>query len=149
MIVDLVNAAFVQSMKQVDSHRNFLRLIKSELYMAEIRQNGPLTDEQQAGVLKKILKSNEETLGLLSSDDSRYKSLVEENNLLNKFLPKVASNEEIKAALASVVEQIKSAKSDGQATGIAMKTLKEAKVACEGNTVKNIVAEWRHQTGDN
>jgi uncharacterized protein YqeY len=147
MIADLVNEALAKSMKQADEmlvkHRNFLRLVKGELQMAEVRQNKPLTDEQQAGVLKKILKGNEETLAVLPADDARCDSLTEENKLLNSFLPKVASNEEIKAALAGVVEQIKAAKNDGQATGIAMKTLKEAKIGCEGNIVKDIVSELR------
>lgn len=148
MITDLVNDALAKSMKQADpmlvKHRNFLRLVKGELQMAEVRQNKPLTDEQQAGVLKKILKGNEETLAVLPADDARYESLVEENTLLNKFLPQVASNEEIMAALAGIIDQIKAAKNDGQATGVAMKTLKEAKVVCEGGTVKDIVAGLRN-----
>lgn len=148
MITDLVNDALAKSMKQADSmlvkHRNFLRLVKGELQMAEVRQNKPLTDEQQAGVLKKILKGNEETLGILNADDERAQILQEENTLLNGFLPQVASNEEIKTALAGVIEQIKAAKNDGQATGIAMKTLKEAKLVCDGGTVKDIVVGLRN-----
>ena len=113
--------------------------------MAEVRQNKPLTEEQEANVLKKMLKSNEETLGLLGvrADDARYVALLEENEILKRFLPTIASIEDVKAALVPVLDQIKLAKSDGQATGIAMKTIKEVKLACDGNTVKEIVAELR------
>lgn len=155
MITDLVNDALAKSMKQADSmlvkHRNFLRLIKGELQMAEVRQNKPLTDEQQAGVLKKILKSNEETIDTLANQyevsggaDPRVLPLIEENNLIRGFLPKEATPEEIIAALASVTEQIKNAKNDGQATGVAMKTLKEVKLVVDGNIVKDIVAGLRN-----
>ena len=143
MILTKVEDAIKASMKGDASHRNFLRLIKGELQMAEVRQNKSLTEEQEGNVLKKILKNNEETLGLLPADDARYVTLLEENEILKGLLPAVASIEDVKAALAPVLDQIKSAKSDGQATGVAMKTLKEAKLACDGNTVKEIVAELR------
>lgn len=145
MILAKVEDAIKISMKGNATHRNFLRLIKGELQMAEVRQNKPLTEEQEANVLKKMLKSNEETLGLLGvrADDARYVALLEENEILKRFLPTIASIEDVKAALVPVLDQIKLAKSDGQATGIAMKTIKEVKLACDGNTVKEIVAELR------
>lgn len=147
MIIDLVNEAITKSMRHADEqlvkHRAFLRFIKGELQMAETRQNKALTDEQQSNVLKKILKSNEETLATLATTDDRFVALTEENALLNGLLPNLASNDEIKAALTVVLEQIKAAKNEGQAMGLAMKTLKEAKVICEGNTVKEIVNEMR------
>ena len=143
MILNKVEEAIKISMKGDATHRNFLRLIKGELQMTEVRQNKPLTEEQEANVLKKMLKNNDETLGLLPADDARYAVLIEENEILKGLLPAVASIEDVKAALAPVLDQIKLAKSDGQATGVAMKTLKEAKLACDGNIVKEIVAELR------
>ena len=145
MILAKVEDAIQISMKGNATHRNFLRLIKSELQTAEARQNKSLTEEQEANILKKMLKSNEETLGLLGvrADDARYVALLEENEILKAFLPIIASIEDVKAALAPVLDQIKSAKSDGQAIGIAMKTLKEVKLVIDGNIVKEIVAELR------
>lgn len=150
MILAKVEDAIKVSMKGDATHRNFLRLVKGELQMAEVRQNKPLTEEQESNVLKKILKSNEETLDILinlkevsGGPDPRTAAIIEENKILKEFLPAVASIEDVKAALASVLDQIKSAKNDGQATGVAMKTLKEAKLTCDGNTVKEIVAELR------
>lgn len=150
MILDKVEDAIKVSMKGDATHRNFLRLVKGELQMAEVRQNKPLTEEQASNVLKKILKSNEETLGILANrnevsggPDPRAAAIIQENEILKGLLPAVASIEDVKAALASVLDQIKSAKNDGQATGVAMKMLKEAKLTCDGNTVKEIVAELR------
>lgn len=150
MILDKVEDAIKVSMKGDATHRNFLRLVKGELQMAEVRQNKPLTEEQASNVLKKILKSNEETLGILANrnevsggPDPRAAAIIQENEILKGLLPAIASIEDVKAALASVLDQIKSAKNDGQATGVAMKMLKEAKLTCDGNTVKEIVAELR------
>lgn len=146
MIIDQINEAITKSMKQADAkHRGFLRLIKGDLQMAETRQNKPLTDEQQSNVLKKILKGNEETIAALNEDDPRVAVLEEENKLLNSFLPQLASTDEILQVLKDVLSQIQAAKNDGQAMGLAMKTLKEAKIACEGEQVKSIVSEIRGQ----
>jgi len=150
MILNNVNEAIEKSMKQAADnpllvkHRNFLRLIKGELQTVEVRQNKPLTEEQCAGVLKKILKSNEETINTLK-DDPRVAPLLEENELIRGFLPYEANDEEILAALSGVIEQIKAAVKDGAAIGVAMKTLKEAKMTCDGNAVKEIVAKLRQQ----
>jgi hypothetical protein len=45
--------------------------------------------------------------------------------------------------LASKVDELKLAKSDGQATGIAMKFFKEAKLLVDGNTVTEVVKSIR------
>lgn len=147
MILNQVEEAIKNSMKADNAtHRNFLRLIKGELQMAEVRQNKPLTAEQEANVLKKILKSNEETSALLPAEDVRLTALKEENEILKGFLPTTASDEEIKVILATVIDQIKAAKSDGQATGVAMKAIKESKLAVDGNAIKALVATLRSES---
>ena len=59
----------------------------------------------------------------------------QEIEILGSYLPKSLSPDEIAAALAPVLEQIKAAGNDGQATGIAMKQLKSVGAVVNGKDV--------------
>lgn len=114
--------------------RDVLRLALGEIQTAEARKNSPLTDEEAAAVVRKLIKSNEETLGLAASV-AQGATLREEIDTLASLLPKPLSVEEIVAALSSEHAAIKAAKSDGQATGLAMKHLRASGKAVSGNEV--------------
>jgi uncharacterized protein YqeY len=69
--------------------------------------------------------------------------LRRENEILDGFLPRLLTKEEIKNHLNSVATEIMSAKSDGQATGVAVGVFKKAGLAVDGSDVSEIVKKMR------
>ncbi|HVJ90798.1 MAG TPA: GatB/YqeY domain-containing protein, partial [Labilithrix sp.] len=124
MLIDDIKSRIAGAMKAGDAvARDVLRLALGEIQTLEARKNAPASDDEAAAAVRKLIKSNEETLGL-TNEGERAAVLRREIELLSELLPKRLSVEEIVAALASQHDSIKAAKNDGQATGIAMKHLK-------------------------
>ena len=143
MLVDDIKKQITGAMKSGDVvARDVLRLALGEIQTAEARKNAPATEEDAANAVRKLIKSNEETLGL-TSDGERATTLRREIEVLSALLPKQLSVEDIVAALASEHDAIKAAKSDGQATGVAMKHLKASGAAVSGNDVGVAVKKIR------
>ena len=134
-----INAASFKS-----TEKDILKLVLGECQAVPVAEMGKMTDEKGNGIIKKLIKSNEETLGYLSKDDDRRSKLEEENEILAAFLPSYWSAEKIQAEFLNhespLCESITNAKSDGQATGIAMKHLQSINAPVEGQTVKEVVA---------
>lgn len=142
MLIDEVRKRVTQAMRARDAQtRDTLRVALGELQSAESRQ-GALTDEQGHGVIRKMVKSNEETLAL-TQDAAARERLERENEILSDLLPRTLSVEEIERALGPVEDQIKAASNDGQATGVAMKHLKSSGAAVEGKDVAQAVERLR------
>ena len=93
--------------------------------------------------MRKLLKSNEETLGLTPADDARGPALRREIEVLASLLPKSMSVEQIAEALVAVADAIRAAKSDGQAMGVAMKHLKAAGAVAAAADVQQAVKQVR------
>ncbi len=143
MLVDDIKKQITGAMKSGDVvARDVLRLALGEIQTAEARKNAPATEEDAANAVRKLIKSNEETLGL-TTDGERATTLRREIEVLSALLPKQLSVDDIVAALASEHEAIKAAKSDGQATGVAMKHLKASGAAVSGNDVGAAVKKIR------
>jgi uncharacterized protein YqeY len=131
MFVERLKAEIAQATKGRDViARDVLRLAFGEIQTAEARGGGPLSDDAAAAIVRKLVKSNEETLA--SADGERAAALRREIEVLSALLPKGLSVEEIVAALAGQADAIKAAKNDGQATGIAMKHLKATGATFDG-----------------
>lgn len=109
--------------------------------------SGKVSDEQGLGIVKSMIKNNvEKVLVHLKEDDPRHAVIVEENKILASLLPTYLTVDEVKELLAkydSMVSDLKAAKSEGQATGIAMKYLKSVNAQVEGDTVKQAVQQLR------
>lgn len=135
MILEALKARITQAMKAKDEvARDVLRLAASEIQKVEASSGKPTTDEDAIVVLRKLVKSNEETLAL-SGEGARADALRREIEVMTSLLPKTMSVDEIVEALAPVKEAILAAKSDGQATGVAMKHMKGTGATFEGNDV--------------
>jgi uncharacterized protein YqeY len=122
--------------------KEILRVVRGELDTAESRSDGPLSQEESERIVRKIIKNNEETLSHMQ-DDAERSTLIREVEILSSLLPKMPSVDELKAHLAAVLEQIRAAGNDGQATGVAMKHLKTVGVASDGKTVGAAVKALR------
>jgi uncharacterized protein YqeY len=124
-LIDTLRKKALEAMKAKDTvAATILRLAQSEVAAAELRANKALTGEEGFAVLRKLVKSNEETLAATTGDAERAATLTRENQVLTELLPKGLSAAEIEALLAPVADAIRAAPSDGQATGVAMKHLK-------------------------
>lgn len=121
--------------------RNVLKVL-----LGEIQQKASVTDEQVFAIVKRMVSDNtEKVLPFLKPDDPRYAALVEENKILSELLPQYWSAEEIhnRILVDGLVDLVKGAKSDGQATGVVMGHLKKISAPVEGNTVKEVVVKIR------
>lgn len=142
MILDDVRKRMTQAMRDKDTlTRDVMRVILGELQAHETRA-GSITDEQGHGIVRKLMKSNEETMGL-AKDPAVADKLRQENAILTALLPKTMSVDEIVAALAPVADAVKAAGNDGQATGVAMKHLKSTGAVAQGSDVSLAVKKLR------
>jgi len=149
-MLQAMKAQMVLAMKAKNvTERDILRLVIGEVQSAEAKQNKSFTDEQIESVIRKQIKSNDEALTFVQAGDERHTKLLDENVILNKLLPATLSQEEIEAFFLNSdgpeFEQIRDAKNDGQATGIAMKALKAADQKVLGDDVKAIIAKIRSE----
>ena len=142
MFVDTLKAAITQAVKDKDATaRDVLRLALGEIQMAEVRGGRAPTDDEATAIVKKLVKSNEETLALTSDD--RADTLRREIAVLSSLLPKSLIVDQIVEALASQAEALRTAKNDGPATGMAMKHLKTSGAVFDGKDVGEAVKKLR------
>ncbi len=145
-IVDEIKKQTTQAMKDKDEvAKNILRLALGEIQTAEARSNRPATDEEATAIVRKLVKSNEETLAAAGEAGPAEQAAIlrREIALLTRLLPATLSVAQIEEALASQREALRAAKSDGQATGIAMKHLKATGAAFDGTDVAAAVKALR------
>jgi uncharacterized protein YqeY len=143
MLIDQIKARMFQAIKSgALVEKEILRVAMGEITTEAARPGRLGTDEETLAILRKLVKSNEETLAS-TTDPERRAVLNQENEILGTYLPKSLGPEEILAALAPVLEQIKAAGNDGQATGIAMKQLKSTGAVVNGKDVGVAIKELR------
>jgi uncharacterized protein YqeY len=144
MLLDEIKARMTRALRERDDVvRNILGLAVGEIQTGEARANRPLNDEESNAVVRKLLKSNEETLSLTPADDPRAVVLRREIEVLASLLPKSMSLAQVVEALAPVGDAIRAAKSDGQAMGVAMKHLKAAGAVVGAPDVQQAVKQVR------
>ncbi|MEO8876965.1 MAG: GatB/YqeY domain-containing protein [Polyangiaceae bacterium] len=143
MLLDVIKERAKKAMIEKDSvARDILRLAQGEIQTIEARNEKAVTDDEAAAVVRKLIKSNQET-SANSEDVEQKKILALEISTLESLLPKSMSHDEILAALAPVYAAIKEAKTDGQATGVAMKQLKQSGANASGIEVTAVVKALR------
>lgn len=139
MLIDDVKAAMFAAMKA----GNVLEKEVLRTALGDATSTGEKPDDpQMMAVLKKLVKSNEETLAA-ATDPSAKDKLHQELAILRRFLPSGLSVEQIQAALAPVADAIMGASAEGPATGIAMKHLKAQGATVEGKDVTLAVRQLR------
>ena len=142
MLIDDIKRRIAQAMKAGDTvEKEVLRVALGEIQTADAR-GASGGDEASAAVLRKLVKSNQETLALAHDDDTKS-ALLREIAVLESLLPKTPGVEELVAALAASRDAIRAAANDGAATGVAMKALKAAGVAASGKDVAEAVKRLR------
>ena len=142
-LVDQIKARMFQAMKAGNVvEKEILRVAMGELTTDAAREGRKGDDAEAQAILKKLVKSNEESFEA-SQDEAQKATLRAEIEVLNAFLPKALGVPEIVAALAPVTEAVKTAGNDGQATGVAMKHLKSLGAVVNGKDVSAAVRQLR------
>ncbi len=142
MLVDEIKQRLMAAMKAKNvTEREILRVALGEIQTIEAR-TGTMSDQDAGAIVKKLVKSNQETLQVTESAEQRA-TLEQEIGILESLLPKTMDVDTIVGALAPVLVQIKAAGNDGQATGVAMKHLKATGAAVDGKNVAAAVKRIR------
>lgn len=142
MLVDEIKRRITAAMKAGNTiEKDILRLAYGEVQTAEARGTA-VSDESVAAIVRKLIKSNEETIAA-TADGEAKRVLVEENVVLASLLPRSMSVADIVEALSAVRDTIKAAGNDGQATGAAMKHLKASSAVVNGKDVTEAVKQIR------
>lgn len=143
MLIDEVKKQITQAMRDKDAERrDLLKVVLGELQTAGARLSEALPDAEAERIVRKMVKSNQEMLEL-SKDPQVAEKMTREIAVLETLLPKTLSVDEIVEALGPVVDAVRAAGNDGQATGVAMKHLKSSGASVEGKDVGQAVKQLR------
>ena len=142
-LLESIKKEVIAAMKAKDTvAKEVLRVAQGDIEMHHTRTGEHMTDDQAQKVVRKLIKSNEETLEH-TTDDAAVEKLKKEIAILEALLPRTLGVDEIVAALAPVEADIQAAGNDGQATGVAMKHLKLQGLVVEGKDVSAAVKQIR------
>jgi uncharacterized protein YqeY len=142
-LVETIRARVKDAMKaRRDVEKTVLRVALGEVQSEEVRRGSSLDDGEVAKILRKLVKSNRETIAV-TEDAARKAELEEEVVVLESLLPKRLTEDEVVDALGPVADDIRGAKADGPAMGIAMKHLKSTGAAVDGKVVNAAVRKLR------
>jgi uncharacterized protein YqeY len=143
MLLDAIKARMFKAMKAGNTvEKEILRVAVGEITTDAAREGRKGDDEEAQAILRKLMKSNDESIAA-SEDSAKKATLEEENRILSDFLPKSLDVEAIVAALAPVADAVKAAGNEGQATGVAMKHLKSSGAVVQGKDVAQAVKRLR------
>lgn len=123
--------------------RDTLRTVLGEAQAEAVRRKTETTDEVVLGVVRKGVAGLKETIPLAKKDGRDTTQQEAELALLESLLPKAWDREAVAAALAAHRDDLRAAKSDGQAMGVAMKVLKAQGATTNPDDVKAAVAAAR------
>ncbi|RLB53851.1 MAG: hypothetical protein DRI90_20785 [Deltaproteobacteria bacterium] len=143
MLSDEIKARMMAAMKAKKVvEKEVLSVALGEIQTEQARSGEAMKDDGVEKILRKLVKSNRETIAV-TEDEARATTLTEEVAILEALLPQTLDESQIIAALAPVAEDIKAAAADGPATGVAMKHLKSEGAAVDGKTVALAVKKMR------
>lgn len=142
-LLEQIKARMFQAMKSGNIvEREILKVAMGEITTDAARPGKKGDDVETQVILKKLVKSNEETLQA-TQDEAQKAQLLAEIDVLKQFLPQSLGVPEIVAVLAPVADAVKAAGNDGQATGVAMKHLKTLGADVNGKDVTAAVRQLR------
>lgn len=143
MLKDQMRAQIRDAMKGGRTlERTILKVALGEIETAESRTGTDLPEADAIKIVRKLVKSNEEFVAA-TDDEATKTKLLAEIEVLDALLPQSLDVAAITAALADVVDDIKAAKADGPAMGVAMRTLKASGAVVESKDVNAAVRAIR------
>jgi len=143
MLLEAIKAQMFKAMKAGSIvEKEILRVAVGEITTDRVREGRKGDDEEAQGILRKLIKSNQESISA-GLDAEKRAVLEQENDVLAGFLPKSLTVAEIVTALSSVRDAVRAAGNDGQAMGVAMKHLKASGLSAGGKDVAEAVKQLR------
>src|SRR5262249_34692815 len=116
--------------------KNVLRVVMGEVSTRKARTGKEPADTEVHAIIRSIISNNNETRKELEqrgqTSHEAYPRLGQENGYLETLLPKTLDQAAIQKELQPIAAELRSAKNDGQATGLAMKHLKQKGLAVLG-----------------
>src|SRR5438477_12976366 len=116
MLHDNINNAVKEAMKAKEERKlSTLRMVNSTIKNADIDARGqgkpPLSDADLLGLFQKMIKQRQESVELYDKGGRAELAAQEreEIEIITHYLPKQMSEDEVKAAIASVIAETKAA----------------------------------------
>ena len=138
-MIEMLRTKIAEAMKAGrKTEMGILRVLLGELQSKDITDDAPARK-----VVRTLMQNNQEAIRISGEamKPEQREQLELENKVLQAYLPNYLSKDEIKVALQPMLQAIKEARNEGQATGFAIRYLKDRPV--DGTTVKEAVAELR------
>ena len=130
-----------------DLARDLLRVILGEVSTRKARTGQEPRDEEIHAIIRSLITNNNETRKELEqrgqTSHEAHARLGRENAYLETLLPTTLDQAAILRELQPIAAELKAAKNDGQATGLAMKHLKPKGLAVLGEDVAAAVKQLR------
>ncbi len=106
--IDVVRAAMVEAMKAKDKARkDSLSMLLSALKNAQIDKREPLTEDEENAIVKKEIKSTQETYDLAPADRQDIREEAAARIAVYKeFAPEDMSEDQIREVIASVLAEL-------------------------------------------
>ena len=145
--IDVVRAAMVEAMKAKDKARkDSLSLLLSALKNAQIDKREPLTEDEENAVVKKEIKSTQETYDLAPADRDDIRSEAAARIAVYKeFAPEDMSVEQIREVIAAVLSELGLENPTPKDKGAIMKVLMpRVKGKADGKMVNETLAGMLH-----
>jgi uncharacterized protein len=142
--IELVRQEMMKALKEKDSARkNALSLLLSALKAKFIDKRADLTEDEENAIIYKEIKEAQETLEGAPKDRS---DLIEECNLrirvYSEFVPRMMNEDDIRAVVRRVLDQLGLPQPTPKDKGVIMKTLMPlVKGKADGGLVNKIVGE--------
>jgi uncharacterized protein len=134
--------------------RDVLKTVLGEIQGKEMAQGKGMSEEACEKVFKKFKQGVEDTLKSMAEDGRDIANVEADMNkeisIYDQYIPKTLSLFEVISFLTASIhnQAIMDAKSDGQATGIAMKAIKEEGLPVDGKDVSVAVKTLRVETNE-
>ena len=139
MLIDQIKQRMFQAIKSgANVEKEVLRTVIGEV----TRTGETASDERVLQTVRKLVKSNQETLRA-ASDPAQRANLEQEIGVLEEFLPRSLGSAELLELLGPVAAEIRAAGGPGPALGIAMKLLKSKAAVVDAQDVKDAVTQLR------
>lgn len=106
MIIDQVRQQLTESLKQQEAAKvGTFRMLISALEYKRMQKNAPLSEDEEVSVVKSEVKKRQEAIEIYRQhgESERLKTESGELEILEKFLPAQASEDEVRA----VIKQLK------------------------------------------
>ena len=145
--IDVVRAAMVEAMKAKDKARkDSLSMLLSALKNAQIDKREPLTEDEENAVVKREIKSTQETYDLAPADRDDIRSEAAARIAVYKeFAPEDMSVEQIREVIAAVLSELGLENPTPKDKGAIMKVLMpRVKGKADGKMVNETLAGMLH-----